>query len=373
LCIIKGNTTPLSFSGIVSKLERKAAKHGSIPKLIKHETENNKFFEEGLLARTEELLTETNTKAGHDSMLGSLCLIQPISKSELDIAERCFQKAVDAAPHLKGVHAGIKYIKRERERHIYVSCNLCGMDDFERICDNVFGQTIVQCRKCGLIYRNSQPRVESYQENYGDEYIKYRNDIIDWDGWHKSRIENMSKVGLENFEARENRSVLEIGCAEGNMLNLFNKRGWQTKGIDISHEMTTYAREKLGMDASCATIEKTNFSDKSFDIVAMFHVIEHLPNPERALMESCRLLKDGGSIIVETPCFDLPNITHEWFNDNDHLTFFSESTIKTMLFKSGFKNIKSYGWELIVDRPSNPAGINMFYMIISAEKAQQIL
>jgi len=368
LCIINGDTPPLLFPGIVPEFKSNAGKNGSVSELIKDETESNLFFEDGLFARTEELFIEAEPKAGYYSILGSLYLIKPVSKRGLDVAEECFRKAVDIAPHLNGVQAGIRYIQRERERHIYVSCNLCGMDDFAKICDNVFGQTIVQCKKCGLIYRNLQPRIESYQENYGDEYIKYRNNIIDWDGWHKSRIENMSKVGLKDFEAKEARSVLEIGCAEGNMLTLFSKRGWQAKGIDISQDMTAYAREKLGMDASCATIEETNFPDRSFDLVAMFHVIEHLPDPYSVLLESYRMLKEGGWVILETPCFDLPNITHEWFNDEDHLTFFSESTIKTILLKIGFKNIRSYGWELIVDRPSNPAGINMFYMIVSAEK-----
>jgi len=338
---------------------------------IRFSLKNDIFFEEGLLSRAGELFRgNVSITAGIYSILGSGYLVKPLSSSSLSRAEKFFNEALDIDPGLEGVKAGLAFIEREKRRHRYVTCNICGKDNFRKLCDNAFAQTIVMCNECGLIYRSVQPLIDSYRENYGYEYIEYRNKITDWEGWHKSRTVNMDKVGLGEYEKELKAvgSVLEIGCAEGQMLSLFKKRGWREKGLDISYVMTRYAREKLGLDAVCGTLKETKFPDNSFDLVAMFHVIEHFPDPVMNIKESWRILKEGGRIIIETPCYDLPNITNEWFDDEDHFTFFSESTLKRMLRESGFRNISLYAWELKVDRPSSPGGINMFYLIVCAQK-----
>jgi SAM-dependent methyltransferase len=105
-----------------------------------------------------------------------------------------------------------------------------------------------------------------------------------------------------------------------------------------------FARTRLGLDVRLTPIEDAEIPDESFDVVAMFEVIEHLSNPKDVARRALALLRRGGCLIVSTP--NIESLTHralgsQWsvLNPAEHLQFFSERTLHAMLTEVGFTDV----------------------------------
>ncbi|MBU4346710.1 MAG: methyltransferase domain-containing protein, partial [Candidatus Omnitrophica bacterium] len=178
----------------------------------------------------------------------------------------------------------------------YVKCGLCGADD-TRLVTIEDSFKIVRCKRCGLIYLNPRPKEEDLLEFYGDFFSTDEKSVSQW-----SRL--MGKVYKEtkrNIE-REYSSgkLLDMGCGLGLFLKLWDPKKWELFGIDISRKAVEYAKSK-GLNVKEGFLEKTDFSDKHFDVITMFYVLEHLPNPLKVLKEARRILKKNGLLVIRVP------------------------------------------------------------------------
>jgi 2-polyprenyl-3-methyl-5-hydroxy-6-metoxy-1,4-benzoquinol methylase len=97
-----------------------------------------------------------------------------------------------------------------------------------------------------------------------------------------------------------NGRVLEVGCGAGNSLLTLQGLGWQTQGIDFDMGAVRAARER-GLSVSEGGLAEQAYPDATFDAVAMVHVIEHVPDPVAVLIETRRVLRPGGRLVLITP------------------------------------------------------------------------
>ena len=99
---------------------------------------------------------------------------------------------------------------------------------------------------------------------------------------------------------RKRGSILDIGCGRGLFLNIMSREGWRTKGVEFNAETAAYASSVYGIDVITVQ-DLVRIPDKEFDVITMYHVLEHVERPD-ALLESClRLLKDDGLLFVAVP------------------------------------------------------------------------
>jgi len=145
------------------------------------------------------------------------------------------------------------------------------------------------------------------------------------------------------------KKVLDVGCGTGKLVEFLTKSGFETFGCDPSNRAINIARtiNKKGCIKK-SSASKLPYKDKTFDLVTSISVIEHLAQKETRmfLKETKRVLKDNGFIFLVTPNFSSPArhiCKQKWFGYSDptHIQFFTPKTLKAILKKNNFKNIKS--------------------------------
>jgi SAM-dependent methyltransferase len=194
-----------------------------------------------------------------------------------------------------------------------VKC-LCGYNDADTLVIIHFRgkkeARIVQCKNCGLQYMSPRPGKEFLDWMYKEEY--YASVIEDRNTWTEKTLELESKrekVHLNRLipimKMRNSygyKKLLDIGTGAGYFLKLAKDRGFDVLGIEVSERAAEFARENYDIPVlNIGIMEEAGFEDRSFDVVALCHVIEHMPYPDVTLMEINRILRDKGLLLVVTP------------------------------------------------------------------------
>lgn len=166
------------------------------------------------------------------------------------------------------------------------------------------------------------------------------------------------KVGLINELHPAKGKILDIGAGTGDFLAAAKSNGWNIIGIEPSEKAKTIAGKKGVIFAeSMQSLEK-----QSFDVITMWHVLEHVPNLEEQIKELKRLLKPDGTIIVAVPnfrSFDAKYYRRFWagFDVPRHLWHFSKKAIKQLFLKEKMKVEKIL-----------PMKFDAFYVSLLSEK-----
>ena len=232
-----------------------------------------------------------------------------------------------------------------------ITCPLCNSSEDTPVADvhdrllGIEGQfTMVQCAHCGLYYLNPQPSRAELVRYYPDNYDPFTTLSPD----EMPLLRRLSvNYGLRKrcrvvMRYRQRGTLLEIGCANGLFLNVIRQMGdWQVQGVDISEQAVRYAQERFALDVFCGELQEAGFPDRSFDVVVMWDVLEHVHDPQGTLLEICRVLKPDGVFVFRVPLlesWDRKLFGPYWagWDAPRHLTFFSLRTLEKMLAQTGF-------------------------------------
>jgi 2-polyprenyl-3-methyl-5-hydroxy-6-metoxy-1,4-benzoquinol methylase len=155
--------------------------------------------------------------------------------------------------------------------------------------------------------------------------------------------------------------LLDIGCSTGYFLSRARGRGWETFGIDIDPLAINYAREQLGLNVRFEQLKDSSYPTHNFDVITLWGVLEHLPDPYHYLKIIGSLLKPNGLLVVAVPNLCSLNAyvsrlsTHEWdmFCEPGHLYHFNIQTLTKLLKRISFQLI-SWGTATILIRGKLP-------------------
>ncbi len=166
------------------------------------------------------------------------------------------------------------------------------------------------------------------------------------------------KVQLINSFHPEKGRLLDIGAGTGDFLTTAKANGWQTIGLEPSEKAKNIAISKgVSFENDIKSIE-----NQSFDVITMWHVLEHVPDIEQQIKELKRLLKPNGTIIIAVPNFKSfdSNYYKEFWAAYDvprHLWHFSKISIEKLFVKENLKLIKIL-----------PMVFDSFYVSLLSEK-----
>ena len=267
-----------------------------------------------------------------------------------------------------------------------IPCPLCGSGDCKKLFEaqDVQGAVagdfaLVRCLKCRFEYLNPRPVKEDLGKCYADDYLPHseqaespgRRDrfkryekklaklvfanFYDYPMERDYAVGPLAKLLLFPFYIRFKNSrknlrlfpfkgegyVLDVGCGSGAFAAFLQRCGFLVKGIDVNARAVENARRR-GIDAACVSLEDARFPDETFDVVNMWHVLEHCDAPLGTMREVHRILKDDGIFVASVPLIDglggrLFGPRWSYLELPRHLNQFARATLNFALEKGGFR------------------------------------
>lgn len=232
----------------------------------------------------------------------------------------------------------------------YRDCPVCGHADpalqFQKN-----GHDMVRCGSCACVYVGDDPASIDFDALYGPAYYTGGSDAVfaDYIGQQGARRAHARRKlallrHLPPRIARQGR-LLDVGCAAGFFL-AEAKTHYDVQGVELSTFSSAYARDHLQLPVVTGTLQQAALPADHFDVITLWDVIEHVPDPVPLLTEAARVLKPGGRLVLTTG--DLGSayaqrhgeqwhlMTPPW-----HLTMFSRATLARAAARAGLKPV---GW-----------------------------
>jgi hypothetical protein len=229
-------------------------------------------------------------------------------------------------------------------------CQLCGSAERStNFRDGPF--EVVTCSGCGLVYVTPRLQGQALVDVYGEGY--WKSDNPKQRGYADYARE--SALYLRTFEKRmalvqrwipQRARILDVGCAAGYFLRTAQRHGHDVHGVELSPAIAHEAVKALGQDRVHVgtldeAIEQKGHRPASFDLVTLWDVIEHVPDPQHVLRRVRELVKPGGKLLLETQ-----NVASRWarllgprwhhYKHHEHLYHFAPGTIRRLLGDCGF-------------------------------------
>ncbi|MFD2034400.1 methyltransferase domain-containing protein [Belliella marina] len=163
---------------------------------------------------------------------------------------------------------------------------------------------LVQCNSCDVTWTYIGNPV-NLEELYQDEVYKVvdnRNSIFEKIiFWESEKI--IEKTEMLS-ESKQPLKILDFGSGKGHFLYKCQQKGWDCHGIETAKDRADFSREKYGVNVSDGFYEGGLVNGGNFDVIALLHVLEHLPDPKGLLKKLLQNLKTNGILIIEVPNID---------------------------------------------------------------------
>jgi 2-polyprenyl-3-methyl-5-hydroxy-6-metoxy-1,4-benzoquinol methylase len=230
------------------------------------------------------------------------------------------------------------------------SCPICNCKVFAPLFqakDNTVSKdffSIVSCNDCGFKFTNPRPTKTEIGPYYkSDEYISHSNA-------NKGLINGLyqlvrgyaltSKIRLVKNLVGDGKMLLDIGCGTGAFLNTAKLAGYTVVGVEPDAGARQMAMQEYGL-AIKEEADLTTLKENSFDVITMWHVLEHVHNLTERIQTLFRLIKTDGCVIIAVPnceSSDAKVYGANWaaYDVPRHLYHFTQKDIELLALTNGF-------------------------------------
>lgn len=247
--------------------------------------------------------------------------------------------------------------QREHLQMEFVPCGVCGGDDarpyatgkdyeYETSEDEF---QMVECRACRNVYLNPRPVKEDLGKIYPPTYYSYNYDtaVNPMARWAKERLDELKAKSWMKWLSDSSPRFLDVGCGNGRYLKMLHRMGVPKDhlyGVEMSEEAMA-ALNTEGFHGFNGRIEdvEAELPEGTFDLIVLLQVLEHVEDPRASFSSLARLLKKGGTLIIETP--NTQSLDAKLFQKSywggyhfpRHWNLFSEETLTRMALEQGLE------------------------------------
>ena len=228
-------------------------------------------------------------------------------------------------------------------------------EEFELLVNNEFG----------FLETHPQPASDKLPEYYkSDDYISHtdsKRNLLE-KAYHVVRnISLKRKLKLINSFASEDKKLLDVGCGTGDFLQIAQQVNWTVTGIEPNEEARKIANSKTN-NSVFNVKQLLEFEKQSFDVITLWHVLEHLPNLNEHVSILKSLLKEKGNLIIAVPnykSYDAMYYKNFWaaFDAPRHLWHFNQESVAKL-----FANENMEVMEIL------PMKFDAYYVSLLSEK-----
>ena len=234
----------------------------------------------------------------------------------------------------------------------HTQCPVCGSSDFRQVLaavDHTVSREsfqIIQCNGCLVRFTQDAPDKDGIGHYYkAESYISHtdtRKGIVNRMYHAVRNLTLRSKLALvKEVSGLSKGSLLDYGSGTGAFLDTMQKAGWQVSGLEPDITARHVAKERYGIDLRSSD-ELPELAPASFDVITLWHVLEHVHDLHPTLDGLEKALRPGGTILIAVPNYTSGDAVHygEFWAAWDvprHLYHFSPASMRTLLERHGLE------------------------------------
>ena len=255
------------------------------------------------------------------------------------------------------------------------TCPLCGGTHLVKkmTCTDFYASgeqfDLLQCENCGFQFTQGFPvekEIGKYYEtpdyiSHSDTKKGMMNEL-----YHLVRSRMLQKKAqlINNITGKTSGKILDIGTGTGYFSHTMQQKGWQVEAIEKSAQARSFAKKNFNLDIKDDS-GLNDFSSGSFDVITLWHVMEHLEHLNETWERLHELLKDDGCLVVAVPncsSYDAQKYKEFWaaYDVPRHLWHFTPDSIKKFGEKHNFTLVNHL-----------PMPFDAFYVSILSEKYKE--
>jgi 2-polyprenyl-3-methyl-5-hydroxy-6-metoxy-1,4-benzoquinol methylase len=227
-----------------------------------------------------------------------------------------------------------------------IPCNVCGSIDVEELSSrdrNGRPLRTTICRRCGLVWSNPRPSEEEVRRYYSGEYR------LDYKGQTSPPLRHTARSGrgaLNRYRGlvpylKPGDRILDAGAGAGEVVYVLRRKGFEASGLEPDEQYARHARDELGVPVDTGFVQDIAFPEGSFDVITMYHALEHVEDPARILSTLRTWLVERGLLVVEVPNVEATCIAPAHRFHFAHFYNFNPDTLEALARKTGFDPIET--------------------------------
>lgn len=202
------------------------------------------------------------------------------------------------------------------------------------------GFTILGCRSCGSARLEPIPSLSEIRSFYPVDYYGAKTTKFIAPIEHLLKTFSGRTIASASNNLPPGSRLLDIGCGRGVFFHELLERGFEVHGIELGEFVDDSISNRCTVHVT-DSLSSLRFPPESFDMVILWHVLEHLPNPQETMAEISRILSPGGRLAIAVPNYGSfqSRVTGRcWFHLDlpRHIFHFTQKGLRTLLADHGF-------------------------------------